>query len=71
MIYKDKISRRSFLAFASAAPLMSAAIKAKRVPVGLELYSVRDQLKQDLPGTLREVARMGYECVEFFAPYFD
>ena len=71
MIYKDKISRRSFLALASAAPLMSAALKAKRVPVGLELYSVRDQLKQDLPGTLREVARMGYECVEFFAPYFD
>src|SRR5437870_1828144 len=71
MNYKDKISRRSFLALASAAPLMPATMKAKRVPVGLELYSVRDQLKQDLPGTLREVARMGYECVEFFAPYFD
>ena len=71
MIYKDRISRRSFLALASATPLTLAAMKAKRVPVGLELYSVRDQLKQDLPGTLREVARMGYEGVEFFAPYFD
>jgi sugar phosphate isomerase/epimerase len=71
MIYKDKISRRSFLALASAAPMMSAAMKGKRVPVGLELYSVRDQLKQDLPGTLREVARMGYKGVEFFAPYFE
>ena len=71
MIYKDKISRRSFLALASTTPLMSAALKGKRVPVGLELYSVRDQLKQDLPGTLREVARMGYEGVEFFAPYFE
>jgi len=71
MISKDKISRRSFLAFASAAPLMPAAMKGKRVPVGLELYSVRDQLKQDLPGTLRDVAKMGYEGVEFFAPYFD
>jgi sugar phosphate isomerase/epimerase len=71
MIYKDKISRRSFLALAAAAPLMPAAIKGKRVPVGLELYSVRDQLKEDLPGTLREVAKMGYEGVEFFAPYFD
>jgi sugar phosphate isomerase/epimerase len=50
---------------------MSSVIKGKRVPVGLELYSVRDQLKQDLPGTLREVAKMGYEGVEFFAPYFD
>jgi sugar phosphate isomerase/epimerase len=71
MIYKDKISRRSFLALASAAPLMPAAVKGKRVPVGLELYSVRDQLKQDLPSTLREVAKMGYEGVEFFSPYFD
>ena len=71
MIYKDKISRRSFLALASAAPLMSAVMKGKRVPVGLELYSVRDQLKEDLPSTLREVAKMGYEGVEFFAPYFD
>jgi sugar phosphate isomerase/epimerase len=71
MIYKDKISRRSFLALASAAPLMPTAVKGKRVPVGLELYSVRDQLKQDLPSTLREVAGMGYEGVEFFAPYFE
>ena len=71
MIHKDKISRRSFLALASAAPLMSAAMKDKRVPVGLELYSVRDQLQKDLPSTLREVASMGYEGVEFFAPYFD
>jgi sugar phosphate isomerase/epimerase len=71
MIYKDRISRRSFLELAAAAPLMSPAMKAKRVPVGLELYSVRDQLKQDLQGTLREVAKMGYECVEFYAPYFD
>ncbi len=71
MIYKNRISRRSFLALASAVPLIPAAIKDKRIPVGLELYSVRDQLKEDLPGTLREVAGIGYECVEFFAPYFD
>jgi len=50
---------------------MSAAIRGQRIPVGLELYSVRDQLKEDLPGTLRAVAKMGYEGVEFFAPYFD
>ena len=71
MTLNDKISRRSFLALASAIPLVSAAQKTKRVPVGLELYSVRDQLKQDLPGTLRAVAKMGYEGVEFFSPYFD
>jgi sugar phosphate isomerase/epimerase len=41
------------------------------IPVGLELYSVRDSLKQDPEGTLRAVAQMGYQCVEFYAPYFD
>jgi sugar phosphate isomerase/epimerase len=38
--------------------------------VGLELYSVRDVLMTDLMGTLVDVARMGYEVVEFYAPYF-
>lgn len=62
------ISRRNLLALAAAAPL---AAKAKRVPVGVELYSVRDQLKQDLMGTVRQVAKLGYEGVEFYSPYFD
>jgi len=35
------------------------------------LYSVRDSLKQDPAGTVRAVAQMGYECVEFYAPYFE
>ncbi len=39
--------------------------------MGLELYSVRNELRKDLPATVRGVARMGYQCVEFFAPYFD
>jgi len=40
-----------------------------RRPIGLELYSVRKELARDLPGTLRKVAGMGYEVVEFYAPY--
>lgn len=32
--------------------------------VGLQLFSVRDELEADLEGTLAEVARMGYDCVE-------
>jgi sugar phosphate isomerase/epimerase len=35
------------------------------VPIGLQLYSVRHECAKDLPGVLREVARMGYEGVEF------
>lgn len=49
---------------------MRAAFPAGRhVPVGLELFSVRDELAKDIPGTVRAVAKMGYEDVEFFSPY--
>jgi sugar phosphate isomerase/epimerase len=41
------------------------------IPIGLELYSVREALKQDPEGTVRAVAEMGYECVEFYAPYYE
>src|SRR5260370_23842784 len=65
------ISRRSFLAASASAPLMLRAASGRHVPVGLELYSVRDELTKDLTGTVRAVAKMGYEVVEFFSPYYD
>src|SRR5256885_1773249 len=64
-------SRRSFLAFLTATPLWATLSAKKRIPVGLELYSVRDALKNDLAGTVRAVSKMGYACVEFYAPYYD
>src|SRR5215813_11916166 len=67
----NSISRRSFLVLAGAAPFAIAAHKGKRVPVGLELYSVRDELAKDLMGTVRAVAKQGYEVVEFYSPYFQ
>ncbi len=65
------ISRRSFLASSAALPLLAAAEKSKHIPIGLELYSVRKELKDDPMGTVRAVAKMGYEGVEFYAPYFQ
>ncbi len=67
----NRISRRSFLGCLAAAPLAASAIPVKHIPVGLELYSVRDALTKDLTGTVRSVAKMGYQCVEFYSPYFD
>jgi sugar phosphate isomerase/epimerase len=69
-------SRRSFLAMSAVMPwafrgLASALPASTSIPVGLELYSVRDALKQDPDGTLRAVAQMGYQVVEFYAPYHD
>jgi sugar phosphate isomerase/epimerase len=52
----------------SAAP---TSPPAKKYPIGLELYSVRAELARDLPNTLRNVAKIGYEVVEFYAPYYD
>lgn len=38
---------------------------AKRLPVGLQLYSVREDCKRDFPAVLTAVAKMGYDGVEF------
>jgi sugar phosphate isomerase/epimerase len=59
------LSRRTFLALPTG--LLAAS---KTVPVGLELYSVRGELAKDLFGAVRAVAKMGYQAVEFYAPYF-
>ncbi len=70
---RHAFSRRSFLGLMAAAPLGAGALAAssRPVPVGLELYSVRHDLKNDLAGTVSKVANMGYQCVEFFAPYYQ
>ncbi|MGO8791151.1 MAG: sugar phosphate isomerase/epimerase family protein [Terriglobia bacterium] len=68
---KNVFSRRSFLGAMAAAPLAAAAVPLKQIPVGLELYSVRDELEKDLMGTVRGVAKIGYQCVEFYSPYYD
>jgi sugar phosphate isomerase/epimerase len=65
------LSRRYFLAMSAMLPWAFRARAASRIPVGLELYSVRNALKQDLSGTVRTVGEMGYQCVEFYAPYFE
>lgn len=37
----------------------------KKIPVGVELYSVREDCQKDFPGTLAAIARTGYPGVEF------
>jgi len=71
MSEKNPLSRRALLAGAAGSPLASLLARGRNIPIGLELYSVRDRLKEDPTGTVRAVANLGYEDVEFFAPYFD
>src|SRR5437764_9115692 len=72
------LTRRSFVAVSAMLPWAlkahasaSSKSKSKDIPIGLELYSVREALKKDLEGTVRAVAQLGYQCVEFYAPYFE
>ena len=41
-----------------------------RIPIALQLYSVRHEMEQDVQATLEAVAKMGYDGVEF-AGYYD
>jgi sugar phosphate isomerase/epimerase len=52
---------------AAATEILAAKKKIKRV--GLQLYTVRDLMKADVPGTIARVAAIGYKEVEF-AGYF-
>ena len=49
----------------SAAPQFS-----KKLPVGVQLYSVRTDLEKDFYGTLKAVKEMGYAGVEFYGEYY-
>ena len=55
-------------ALAREAPRL-AARAAEKYPIGIELYAVRGELARDLPATLRAMKEIGYEVVEFYAPY--
>jgi sugar phosphate isomerase/epimerase len=72
------MNRRSFLqttasgmtlaAIASSVPeFLFANPYAK--PVGLQLYTLRDQLEKDVAGTIRQVAEIGYKDVEIYSLY--
>ncbi|HAR90580.1 MAG TPA: hypothetical protein DCR45_06350, partial [Gammaproteobacteria bacterium] len=70
------LGRRQFLgnglvlAAGSLLPPLSLA-QARRVErVGLQLYTLRNELSQDFEGTLAKVAELGYREMEF-AGYFN
>jgi sugar phosphate isomerase/epimerase len=69
MSITDSLSRRAFVAGSLVTPFLAFA--KNHIPVGLELYSVRKELASDPMNTLETVAKMGYQCVEFYAPYYD
>lgn len=62
-------SRREFLttlaAAAGLAPVILTPVPGGRQPLGLQLYTVRDQARADLAATLAALGAIGYDEVEF------
>jgi sugar phosphate isomerase/epimerase len=70
------MQRRSFLKTAalSAAGIavgtrLSFAAEGKRIPISVQVYSVRQAAEKNLAETLKGIAQIGYEAVEFAGYY--
>ena len=65
----SSVSRREFLGAVGVAgaalglglPQFGHAVQTGKIPLGLELYSLREQCKTDLPGMLAAVSKIGYK----------
>ena len=76
------MKRRTFLKMAAAMPLIPGAAALgqctarpapapARPPLGMAMFTLRDEDEKDRMGTLDAVAGMGYAGVEFFGRYYD
>jgi sugar phosphate isomerase/epimerase len=79
---KSRFSRREFLKVTAAgagagfttlgrmaASGRLAAPRPKAIPVGVQLYSVREEAAKGLPSVLEAIGKMGYKGVEFAGYY--
>jgi sugar phosphate isomerase/epimerase len=79
-MHTSYVSRRDFLKRGAATILtagvaarfgaeLSAANASRKLPIGLQLYSIRHECEKDLVGSVTAVAKMGYKGVEFAGYY--
>lgn len=47
----------------------AARLSEKRIPIGVQIYSVRGAAGKDFPGIVEAIAKLGYEGVEFAGYY--
>src|SRR5437763_1626801 len=71
--FVSALSVGSFFAIISALPVAAAGSVGTgpsfKGPVGLQLYSLRDQFKKNVPGTLDEVKSFGFKYAELAGTY--
>jgi sugar phosphate isomerase/epimerase len=61
------LTRRKFLALSAAAlPGIALAADDKHIPLGAQLYTVRQAAQADLPAALKQIRAIGYEEVELY-----
>ncbi|MEA3478098.1 MAG: TIM barrel protein [Bacteroidota bacterium] len=65
-----KISAAGALGMAVLSPMGLTSCDRKSVGVGLQLYSIRDAMAEDVPGSLKKVSDLGYKYLEM-AGYSD
>ena len=73
---QESLSRRTFMQISglAAGSLLTMGCNKmntneKQIPVGLQLYSVRQQCEKDFAGSIAKVAELGYQGVEFAGFY--
>jgi sugar phosphate isomerase/epimerase len=68
----DSLSRRRFIALSAGTLAATTLARAYPLglPLGMQLYSVREMLPKDYTGTLRQVGALGYKEVEA-ASFYD
>jgi sugar phosphate isomerase/epimerase len=64
------LTRRRFSRIAASALASAAALRAApKIPIAVQLYSVRETAAKDLAGVLQSIARTGFKGVEFAGYY--
>lgn len=66
----DSFSRRHFLGAAAVAAAGAPQLFADPLglPIGCQVYPVRDMLGKDFDGTLQQIAGIGYKAIEMCSP---
>jgi sugar phosphate isomerase/epimerase len=73
----QRFTRRDLLQLAATAPFVSSLTAfgqtqpRRKVPIGLEMFTLRAEEEKDRMATLQAIAAMGYEGVEFYGIYAD
>src|SRR4051812_12310971 len=63
------MTRRSFAALLAGGGFAAVSRAAAKVPIAVQLFSIRLQCEKDLEGTLAWVRQIGFEGVEFAGYY--